>query len=483
MGSFDKVVPISFDTSGGRVAGALSIRLDEADGSDQPRAKVIEATDLTFVDGEEVSETEIDESASIGADILSLPELPSGNPADGDVGLCIHKGKAYRHLVGKAPAIVKGGQSSVNVWDLGAREGRNNSNEFQVAVNALRDGGKLRIPCGHFPAFNVHVNAGKDIVIEGESELGSAIVSPPGRDVFVLDDRDVKRRPNSVQIFRNLMFYMVGDGKLGKFDRRPLVGTPLGAAAIAYIQAPDLDEKSRQMAWRTSSVVLENVKARSMKDAVGATLVWSERALHGIRVRNVVLGDHGTTVAGLDAAIAFGFQKEIVGECQLKELRVDGLTQHGGLASIQTCSAVNGAIVDHATYGCKHPLHISDFHDPGDERPKGDLELRELHYDLGEQVFDPLDPTMMMIDVDGLVFGTIRIKGGPAGGARPEIRLLGKNFEGARFRIDDTLERTAPRFHVEGTGHRYEIRADGLSADERKTLINGKPGLKGITVR
>ena len=208
MRSFDKVVPIDFETSGSRIAGVLSISLDEAEVMTSGRSRVqsIEATELTLADGEEASEPEIDESESIGADIMSLPELPSGNPADGDWALCVHKRKAYRHLVGKAPAIVRGGRSSVNVWDLGAREGRNNSNEFQVAVNALRDGGKLKIPCGHFPAFNVRVNGGKDIVVEGESELGSVIVGPPGRDIFVIDDRDVKRRPNSVQIFRNLMF-------------------------------------------------------------------------------------------------------------------------------------------------------------------------------------------------------------------------------------------------------------------------------------
>ncbi len=137
-----KTIPVDWEVDGVRVLGTMKLMA-------RPIQEEAAAPELDVATGPTAPEDIADQSTEIGADVMSLPELESG-PSDGDWGLCIHKGNAYRHRIGRAPAIIKGGQSSLNVWDLGAREGRNNSNEFQVVVNALRDGGKLRIPCGHF---------------------------------------------------------------------------------------------------------------------------------------------------------------------------------------------------------------------------------------------------------------------------------------------------------------------------------------------
>ena len=155
----------------------------------------------------------------------------------------------------------------------------------------------------------------------------------------------------------------------------------------------------------------------------------------------------------------------------------------GSVCSIHVPNIANGAIIDHKAYACRYPLHLTGLANKGPRKRGRDLELRELYYDNDVVVSEPGDQPMVVIDADGVVFGTIHLKGSRNGGARPVIKLSGEDIEGGQFRLYDSAIHKAPEFKISGSGHGFKVRAAGLFADEKRTLINGKASYKGITVR
>ncbi|MGI9452857.1 MAG: hypothetical protein ACR2QH_19785 [Geminicoccaceae bacterium] len=479
MGSLAKLVDIDETVDGVPVKGTMALKLDVGESSTAD-PDLVEDDDFT--------------SEALGEAILDLPKHPKGAPTDTDVLMGVHFGKTYqftkRELFkgallgggiipgtpgdpGNAPDIgTLGTRGTVNIADTG----------FQDAVRTVKDGGKIFVPYGQWAvASPVDVPGNKDILFEGESELGSEIVVAPGVDCFRYDDLNVQRRLQNRQIFRNLRFYMKGGGNVpgGRLTQQ---GWHAGNAAIAFVQNQQTPDGNRKEAWGNSYVTLENVTCKADKNAIGATLLWSERALYGLRARHLFLGDHGNTVSGPQGGIILGRPRFPVAEYAPDEFRIESMVHWGGVASIAVSNVANGAIIDHKAYACRYPLHLTGQDNDGPRKRGRDLELRELYYDNDVLVSQPGDAPMVIIDVDGCVFGVIHLKGSRDGKARPTVRLTGQDIEGGQFRLMGSSRHRDPKFIMAGEGHEFKIRAGSMDSQERATLINGKPSYPGVTV-
>ncbi|MGI9505585.1 MAG: hypothetical protein ACR2RE_21315, partial [Geminicoccaceae bacterium] len=277
MGSLAKLVDIDETVDGVPVKGTMALKLDVgASSTAEPEPDPLPDDDDEFT------------SEALGEAILDLPKHPKGAPTDTDVLMGVHFGKAYQFTrdqllsggtsdnPGKAPTIgTLGTRGTVNIADVPVRD----------AVKQVKDGGKIFVPYGQCAVtLAVDVPGNKDILFEGESELGSELVVAPGVDCFRYDDLNVQRRLQNRQVFRNLRFYMKGVGGMpspsGRFTQQ---GWGVGNAAIAFVQNKQTPDGNRKEAWGNSYVTLENVTARGDKNASGSSLLWSERALYGFR--------------------------------------------------------------------------------------------------------------------------------------------------------------------------------------------------------
>lgn len=439
-----------------------------------------------------------DLSVTWGKGILALPPYPEAEVDLRDVTTVVRNEKAYQVRLrdyltpgtpdqpGSGPVVTKtlGTRGTVNIFDEGAR-GQNwkvDKTAFTQALLKVRDGGKVFIPYGKWLGVEINVPGHKDLIIEGETELGAEVEGLPGKDIFVWDDDNTQRRLQNRPIIRNLRFFMPGDGQRGSFNRKTKLGWRPGAACLAWIQKQPTSDGNRKQAWGNSYVTVQNCTARGDKDAVGATFLYSDRALYGLRVQNLFIGDHGTDVSGLHGGIVMGVPPFPVAEYAPDEVSIDHFVHWGGQTSIAIANIANGQIRDHKAYTCRWPLHLTGQDNTGPRERSRELELNGLYYDNDVVVTTPGDPEMLHLDVDNCVFGTIHFKGSRDGQARPTLHLSGRNIRGGIIALYSSTRHQAPKFRINGDGHRFAVDPAGLDSQDKATLFNGRSSYPGVEV-
>lgn len=441
----------------------------------------------------------VPEQRGLADEILALPEFPKNQDVDQrDVVTVVHNGEVFRRRFrdylqpgtpdnpGTSPAVALtlGTRGTVNSWDEGA-QGKSIGEDHVAlmgALNKVRDGGKLFIPFGKTHVEEVSVPGHKDLIFEGETELGAELVGSPGKDMLVFRDDNTQRRLQNRPIFRNLRFFMRGNGRKGDFSRITAQGWQPGAACLAWTQDNPTADGNRKQAWGNSYVTIQNCTARGDKDAIGATFLYSDRALYGLRVQNLFIGDHGTDVSGLHGGLIMGVPPFAVAEYAPDEMGIDHFVHWGGQCSIAISNIANGHIRDHKAYACRWPIHLTSQENVGPRDRARELELNALYYD--NDVIDTSlnDQEMMHLAVDNCTFGTIHFKGSRQGRARPTIELSGSNIRGGIFALYSSASHQAPQFRISGKGHQFAISTGGLDSGEKRTLLNGKSTYQGVEV-
>ena len=390
-------------------------------------------------------------------------------------------------LRGRAPAIVTSGsvgtRGTINIVDEGAKEGdlAACSKALTETLRKIPDGGKAFIPFGKWPVANIPVPGHKDLIIEGETELGAELVSVPGKDMLVWSDDNTQRRLQNRPIIRNLRFFMRGDGKRGNFKRKTNQGYAVGAACLSWVQKSPTDDGNRKKAWGNSYVTVQNCTARGEKDAVGAAFLYSDRALYGLRVQNLMIGDHGTSVSGLPVGLAMGVPPFPTAEYAPDETGIDHFVHWGGHVSIAISNIANGHIRDHKAYSCRWPLHLTGQENNGPRKRSRGMYV-EGYYDNDVVDTGPTDQEMLHLAVDNCTFGVLHFKGSRHGRARPTLEISGSNLRGGIFEIMDSGSHQAPQFKISGSGHQFAVDAAGMASNELNTLFNGKSSYPGVTV-
>jgi hypothetical protein len=456
-------------------------------------------------DGEPQLPSSEDLSGVWGETILSLPEYPAHAEVDlRDVSVVVNNGKAYSTRLrrfspglspiepgtpdqpGTGPVVTKtlGTRGTVNIFDEGGRgESRAvDSKAMTDALSKVKDGGKLFVPYGKWQVSDVKVPGFKDIIIEGETELGAELVGKAGSDVLAWEDDATQRRLQNRPIIRNLRFYMPGNGSMGGFNRKTAKGWRVGAACLAWIQKSPTADGNRKDAWGNSYVTVQNCTARGDKNAVGASFLYSDRALYGCRVQNLFVGDHGSTVSGLPGGIIMGQPPFPTSEYAPDEFGVDHFVHWGGQVSIAVSNVANGHIRDHKAYTCRYPLHLTGQDNNGPRDRGREFELSALYYDNDVVVSSTADDEMIHLDLDNCRFDTIHVKGSRGSNIGPVLAFRGTNIRDGVVAMYSSAGHAAPRLEIAGSGHRFDVDPRGFSAGDLSVLFNGKPSYPGITV-
>jgi len=430
-----------------------------------------------------------------GRGILALPHYPHAERDERDVVARVNNGKAYRDTVselggtpdspGTAPVIntAMGTRGTVYLPDEGAdgSGAQKDSAAMARALGKVKDGGKVFVPWGKWNIQEVQAPGHKDIIIEGETELGAELIGTPGRDMLVWREASTQRRLQNRPVIRNLRFGMRGNGQRGTFNRKTILGWQAGAAALAWIDGDRGD--SRKGFWGNSYVTLQNVTAWADKNALGACLLYSDRPLYGLRATDIYIGHHGNDVSGTHGGIVFGKPPTGVMEATSDEMRIERMVHWGGQCSIAAYNVANGAVIDHKAYNCRHSLHLTGHDEPGPRDRCREIELRELYYDCEMVQFSGNDGPLIYIDSDGCEIGMIHIKGERRGEVSPRVTIKGEDVRGGQIRIMSSSRHASPVFDIAGEGHQFSIRAAGVTSAHKAKMVNDGRGHPGVTVR
>lgn len=385
-----------------------------------------------------------------------------------------------------APAINTrmGTRGTVYIPDEGAREGDRNACRTAMvnAARKIRDGGRIFLPFGRWPMNDVELPTGKDLVIEGETETGSVVIGSPERDTFFMDDPGSQRRLQNRKIFRHIKFHMPGNGNRGAFKRRTELGFQAGAGAVV-VRMPASEGDRRKDSWGPSYIEFDHVQASGEKDAVGACLFYSDRPCYGMRVKDVYIGDHGSSVSGLHGGIIFGRPPVQLTEATSDKFVVNTFVHWGGVCSIAAYNVANGEVRDHEVYACEMALHLTGYDDKSRNRSRcRQMELSGLYYDNDMRAIRRGGPPMVHVNSDTTILGSMHVKGARHGEHSPVVEIKGRNFRGGVIDIMSSSHHKSPIFKIQGDGHDFAIEAAGVPEGHRRTMINGKDRYLGVEV-
>ena len=402
--------------------------------------------------------------------IPGVPSLPGGTP----------------DAPAQAPVIntAMGTRGTVYLPDEGAKEGDTNACRAAMAsaLGKVRDGGRVFVPWGQWPMHDVKVPSHRDIVIEGETELGATLVGLPGRDILYLDEPGAQLRLQNRHIFRNLRFRMRGDGNKGAFNRRTELGFQPGAAAIAIRMDPREGDR-RKESWAASYFKLEHIAATADKNAIGATLFYSDRPTYGFRANHISIGDHGNEVSGLHGGIILGRPPVKLTEATSDKFRVETMIHWGGVCSIAAYGVANGAVIDHEVYACEMAIHLTGYDDKSGNRSRcRQMVLDELYYDNDVRPIGAKSPPMVHVNSDTTILGSMHIKGARSGDHSPVVEIAGRNFRGGVIDIMSSAHHRSPVFEISGDGHDFAIEPAGVPSAHMNTWINGGRSYSGVQV-
>lgn len=354
---------------------------------------------------------------------------------------------------------------------------------FIEADKRVPDGGTVFTPHGRWKVSGARLTGAKDVTFLGEGESGAELIGQAGKDTLIFDDDDLQRRGQNRKIFRQMRWFMPGNGNRGPANRQTQAGWQAGAACLAFLQTKATDDGNRKKAWGPSHIFVENCTAHGEKDALGACFLWSERVLYSMEVQNLFIGNHGASISGLHGGVILGEPRFPPAEYAPDKLCINNFTHWGGVTSISAANVANGHIEDLEVYACRHAIHLKGQPNVGPRDRGRDFELRGIYCDNDVVDTGPSDLPLMIFDLDGCDFQTIHVKGSRQGRDRPEIVIAGEDFRGGQFRLYGSSGHRDPEFKISGAGHQFYVRAAGMDSAEKATLFNGKPSYPGVTVR